>query len=395
MLAIKIWNYLKGYVIIRIEGLSLERLLNLALSKDIYLWDVKRLNYFQVEANVSIPGLNDIELLVTKLGLKLTILDIKGLPYLYEKIKRRKMFAFGFIFFIILMVFLSSFIFKIEINGLEQTPNDKIIELLEKENIRLYTFKRKISTEDLELRILDKFDYFSFIEVRIKGTKLIIDLKEEPIPPERIDKSYPSNIVARKKGVIEKIIVRNGSQVAKVGQIVRENQVLISGLIENENTEMFLVHSDGEVIARTRYMEIVEDVIIKKVEKETGKVFKQRGIKFFNTGVKFIKDIPFENYKEVVNEEKLINLDFIEIDFPIKTIKYEYKETEISQIKQDIEFIKKANQLKAIERINEQLFEGAQITQKDIKHTIEDNVLITTVVIETIEDIGKQQIINR
>ena len=44
MLAIKIWNYLKGYVIIRIKGLTLERLLNLALSKDIYLWNVNRIN---------------------------------------------------------------------------------------------------------------------------------------------------------------------------------------------------------------------------------------------------------------------------------------------------------------------------------------------------------------
>ncbi len=38
---IKIWHYLKGYVIIKIEGLTLERFLNLAANKDIYLWDIK------------------------------------------------------------------------------------------------------------------------------------------------------------------------------------------------------------------------------------------------------------------------------------------------------------------------------------------------------------------
>lgn len=394
MLAIKIWNYLKGYVIIRIEGLSLERLLNLALTNNIYLWDVKRLNYFQVEANVSLKGLKDIEDLVNKLGCKLTILNDKGLPFLIEKIKKRKMFAIGFLSFFLLLILLSSFILKIEVNGLEQTPKEKIYDLLERNKVNLGKFKRSISTEELELAILDEFNYFSFIDVQIKGVKLIIEIKEEPIPPEKVDKSYPSNIVARKKGVIEKIVARNGVAVVKVGQIVQQNQVLISGVIDSENMEPYLVHADGEVLARTRYVETVEDMVVKKVEKETGKIMKQRGIKINNTGVKFIKDIPYENYKEVINEERLFDWDFIEIDFPIKLITYEYRETTLTEIKQDPEFIKRSNQLKAIEKINKQLYEGAKIVAKEINHSLENNILKTTVVIETIEEISKQQIIN-
>ncbi len=394
MLAIKIWNYLKGYVIIRIEGLSLERLLNLALTNNIYLWDVKRLNYFQVEANVSLKGLKDIEDLVNKLGCKLTILNNKGLPFLIEKIKKRKMFAIGFLSCILLLILLSSFILKIEVNGLEQTPKEKMYDLLERNKVNLGTFKRSISTEQLELAILDEFNYFSFIDVQIKGVKLIIEIKEEPIPPEKVDKSYPSNIVARKKGVIEKIVARNGVAVVKEGQIVQQNQVLISGVIDNENIDPYLVHADGEVLARTRYVETVEDMVVKKVEKETGKVLKQRGIKINNTGVKFIKDIPYENYKEIVIEERLFDWDFIEVDFPIKFITYEYRETTITEIKQDPEFIKRANQLKAIEKINKELYEGAEIVAKEINHSIENNILKTTVVIETIEEISKQQIIN-
>lgn len=394
MLAIKIWNYLKGYVIIRIEGLSLERLLNLALTNNIYLWDVKRLNYFQVEANVSLKGLKDIEELVNKVGCKITILNNKGFPFLIEKIKKRKMFAIGFLSCLLLLILLSSFILKVEVNGLEQTPKEEIYELLERNKINIGTFKRNISTEQLELAILDEFNYFSFIDVQIKGVKLIIEVKEEPIPPERVDKSYPSNIIARKKGVIEKIVARNGIAVVKAGQIVQENQVLISGVIVNENIEPYLVHADGEVLARTRYEETIEDQIVKKLEKETGKIIRQRGIKINNTGVKFIKDIPYENYKEVINEEKLLDWDFIEIDFPIKMITYEYRETKIEEIQQDPEFIKKSNQLKAIENINEELHEGAEIVAKEINHFIENNIIKTIVVIETIEEISKQQIIN-
>lgn len=70
MLAIKIWNYLNGYVIIRIEGLSLERLLNLALTKNIYLWDVKRLNKYQVDVCVHIRAMDSFLELVEFLGCK-------------------------------------------------------------------------------------------------------------------------------------------------------------------------------------------------------------------------------------------------------------------------------------------------------------------------------------
>ena len=84
MLAIKIWNNFKGYVIIRIEGLQLERLLNLALSQDIYLWDVRRLNNYQVEICVSPKGLAYLIELIDKVGCKYEILQKKAYLFHWE-----------------------------------------------------------------------------------------------------------------------------------------------------------------------------------------------------------------------------------------------------------------------------------------------------------------------
>lgn len=392
MLAIKIWNYFKGYVIIRIEGLSLERLLNLALTNDIYLWDVKRLNYFQVEVSVSLNGLTQLEDLIKKVGCKEEILDNKGLPYLINRLKKRKMFVFGFLLFFFIIFMLTSFIWKVEIIGVEQTPKETIMNYLNENGIRSGSLKAKISEEKVELMLIDEYNYFSFIEVQKKGIKLVIDIKEEAIQPEKVDRNYPANIIARKKGVITKIIARNGDAVVKVGQIVKEGQLLISGVVENKDATFHLVHADGEIYARTRYEATIEEPIIKKVEKETGEIFKQRGLKINNSGIKFIKDIPFTNYKEYIEESKLINWDAI--DFPIKLITYEYREIEIKEIKQEIEFIKKSNQLKGIEMINKQLYKGAEIATKEVNHIIEGNTLRTTLVVETIEEITKKQIIS-
>jgi similar to stage IV sporulation protein len=391
MLAIKIWNYLKGYVIIRIEGLALERLLNLALTNDIYLWDVKRLNHYQVEVCVSPKGLDNLLELVKKLGCKEEILEEKGLPFILERIKRRKPFVAGFMFFLFLIFFLSAFIWKIEVNGLEQTPKDKVLQYLESNGISSSKPKMSISEEEVELLLLNEFDYFSFIEVQKKGVKLVIEIKEEPLPPEMIDREYPTNVIAEKKGVITKVVARNGDALVKEGQIVNQGQVLISGAMLTNEQEVYLVHAEGEVYARTRYEATVSEPIIKRVEKETGRVFEQKGVKINKRGIKFIKDIPFANYKEYIREEKIF--DWSIIDIPLKLITYEYREIEVQEARQNIESVKQSNQLKAIEEINEKLADDVEIIARDVKHEIDGNIVNTTVIVEAIEEIGKKVII--
>lgn len=392
MLAIKIWNYLKGYVIIRIEGLAMERLLNLALSNDVYLWDLRRLNYFQVEVCVSLKGLATLEDLIEKTGCKGEILQQRGFPKHMDRIKNRKMFFIGFLLFFLITFILTSFIWKIEINGVEQTPVEEVVEYLNDKGILSGTHKSKLDEEEVKLLLINGYDYFSFIDVKIRGIKLIIDIKEEDIPPEEVNKDYPANIVAKKKGVIINVIARNGDSVVKEGQVVRENQLLISGAIENQDGSYNIVHADGEVIAKTTYETKVSEPILKKIEKETGRVFTQRGLKINNRGILIIKDIPFNTYKEYIVEDNLFNID--SIDLPIKFITYEYRETEIREVKQNIETIKNSNQLKAIEIINKELSQGAEIVSRDIDHEIEGNILTTRVTVETLEDIGRKAIIN-
>ncbi|NLN14924.1 MAG: sporulation protein YqfD [Tissierellia bacterium] len=394
MLAIKIWNYIKGYVIIRIKGLTLERLLNLALSKDIYLRNVNRLDSSTLEGTVSLEGYRALEEIVQKLGCEMEVVKRRGLPFFLDRIRYRKTFIFGLMLFIVLSIFLSSIIWKIEIIGAEQTPKEEIIKLLEENNIKKGLFKHRIDKEEVEGIILAELDYLSFIDVRINGVKLIVEIKELDIDPERVDSSYPCNIVARKKGVVVKVIAKNGEALVEKGEIVEENDVLISGVIESENSdEIYLVHAEGQVLAQTRYSHMVETPIVKLEKVETGNVYKQRGIIINGKGIRFLSgEIPFENYIEEVEEKSIFN--FLGFEFPIKFVNYIYREVEVKEIKQDIDFLKQASKLEATEEINKQLHKSCEIISRNAIYTIDGNILRTKVTIETIEDIGKIQIIS-
>ncbi len=389
---IKTWNFFRGYVIIRVEGLTLERFLNLAASNDIYLWDINRVDYTVLEMKVTIRGFKELKEIVKKVGCRVELIDKKGLPFILYSFRQRKMLGFGFIIFFALIFYLSSLIWHVEIVGNETVKTEDILEVLERENIKKGIIKYRIDEEYVEYMLLKEFDIFSYLSVNIEGTKMTIEVKERDLPPEVIDENIPCNIVATKKGVIEKVIARNGRSVVKKGDVVEKGQVLITGIITDEYSEIEMyVHAEGEVLAKTLYSYKVEEPIEKTVKVETGEVYERRELKFGDRVIQFAKgDIPFADYIEEVKEVKLFNLDF---QLPIKILVHEYKEVETKKVKQDVELIKEANHIKAVKELNKQLPTDAKIQSKDVKHYVKDNVVTTYVVVEVLEDIGEKRIL--
>ncbi|MBZ2175730.1 sporulation protein YqfD [Schnuerera sp. xch1] len=393
METIKTWNFFRGYVIIRVEGLTLERFLNLAANNDIYLWDINRIDYTLLEMKATIDGFKALKEVVKKVGCRTEIVDKKGLPFILYKLRYRKMLGLGFVIFLCIIIFLSSLIWHIEIIGNDKVKTEDIRSVLEQENIKKGIIKYKLDKDYIEYLLLNEFDIFSFLSVDIKGTKLIIEVKEQDLPPEKIDTDTPCNIIASKRGVIEKAIARNGKAVVKKGDVVDKGQTLITGVISDEySEEQIFVHAEGEVLAKTVYSQIINEPIIKTIEKETGRVYERRQLKIGNKGVQFFKgDIPYKDYIESVREVKLFDID---LNLPIKLLVHEYKEVKKEEIKQNIDLLKQSNHIKAVEELNKQLSSGAQIESKDVGHSIKDNVLSTHVVIEVIEDIGEKSIID-
>lgn len=288
---------------------------------------------------------------------------------------------------------MSSLIWNIEVIGNEKTKTEDIIQVLEKENIKNGIIKYNIDKDYIKYLLLDQFDHISFLSVEIKGTKLILDVKEQDLPPEKINIDTPCNIIANKKGIIIKTIARNGNSVVRKGDIVKKGQILITGIISDEYSEEdIFVHAEGEVLAKTVYQYRLDEPIIKTIEEETGRVVERRELKIGQKGVQFSQgNIPFINYVEKVREVKLFNNN---IDLPLKLLIHEYREVEIKEIKQNIDFIKKTTHIRAVEELNKQLPTNVQIESKDVKYYVEDNMLSTYVTIEVIEDIGEKQIIN-
>ncbi|WP_352419853.1 sporulation protein YqfD [Proteiniborus sp.] len=391
MLVIRIWNYFRGYVIIKIEGLTLEKFINLAISKNIILWDIVRIDYTTLKAKVSVVGFKELRDVVQKVGCRVYIVEKKGYPFFLNKFKYRKMLAIGSVLSIVLVIFLTSFIWNIDIVGNVRIGDDEISNVLSSINIKEGIRKSTARNQDISNTLLLKIQDLSYANVEIRGTKMIVEVKERDLVQIELREDTPCNIVASKKAVIEKVIVKNGKAVVRKGDVVEEGQILISGTLKDERLESPLfVHSEGNVFAKTRYNEIIEEPIVKSIDEETGRIFTTREIVIGDKRIQLMNgEIPFKNYVEENKVKKIGNLGIIKL--PLLTVNHMYKEVEKTKIKQDIDSLKKSSSVKGTQQLMKKIPKESKIISKDIRFSIEDNILITEIVLEVNEDIGVKE----
>ncbi|WP_296971265.1 sporulation protein YqfD, partial [Tepidanaerobacter sp. EBM-38] len=202
MLLIKLWNYLSGYVIIKIVGEYGERLLNQAAMKNLYLWDVKRVNDNELTAKINVKDFFKLARLAKKTRSRIYVLQRVGLFFTISKLKKRKAFLFGALLFVVAIYLMSSFIWNIEIKCPDDDLSTSVIEDLRKWGLREGTFKYGLDKQYYLNKLLTKYKNISWAEIEIRGSKLIVELVKKQLPPE-LEESTPCDIINKERIAVE------------------------------------------------------------------------------------------------------------------------------------------------------------------------------------------------
>jgi len=247
------WQYAKGYVRIKITGFGLERFMNMAAFRGVYLWDVQRTPE-GVELNVTIKGFKMLKGCAKKTKCRTKIIQKNGLPFLLHRYRKRKLLMGGVAFFVLGLFILSSFVWRIEIEGNETTAHDTIMVFLEEQGLRIGAPKFRLSDRSLEQSLLTNFAQISWADVHTRGTRTVVRLAEALPPQEVINRQTPTHVVATAEGLVTNVITWSGAPMVKQGDVVREGEMLISGILELEpdmpGTPLVYVHAYAEVWAR-------------------------------------------------------------------------------------------------------------------------------------------------
>ncbi len=389
MLLLRLWNYIRGYVIILVEGYFLEKFINICIHRQIFLWDIKRQNNSKMTLKVSIKGFKMIRPIAKKTRCRVGILKKRGLPFVLNKYRRRKAFAIGAVAFIVLFYVMTSFIWAIEITGNNKIDTQIILNKLADYGAKPGIFKYRINTHDIVNNMILDMNEFAWVGVSVKGTKIKVNVVERTKPPQLIPKNEPCNIVAYKDGVIQTIFAKSGQEEVKEGDTVTKGQILISGTVisPNKEVEPKQVHSTGTVMARTWYEErvVVSTRLREKVR--TGQKKDNYTLVIFSKPIKlFHKDTPFNNYDKIEINKSLALGDLV---FPFELKIDRYYEDRVSEKKISLEVAKKNAVKEAEEKIFQNIPEGVQVLKKEIDYIeTEDGTLEASVIVECLEDIG-------
>jgi similar to stage IV sporulation protein len=387
-------NFFRGYVLIRVTGFSVERFINLVTYNQIYLWDIKR-DEDGVILKVSIKGFKKLKKFARKTGCKIKILNKLGVPFKIYKYRKRKIFAAGLFFFIISLLILSSFIWQIDISGTERLNQDDILKFCEKNNFKIGSSKSKIDCKYIEKELLNNFSDISWINIKIKGTRALIEIKEI-IPKQKvIDRNTPCDVIAKRDGLIEDIFVSSGSPKVKQKDVVKKGDVLASSemIVENNNASSNelvkeYVHADAEVRAKTCY-EMNFKIPYEYIEKKyTNKLRKGIRLELFNKKINLFIKNKFAYYDEnsKVTQIKLTK-DFLT---PIKFFFVEQKEFVPIKKKRDIKYCEELADKVVSNKIICDLDTDIEVCDKKYEFKEENNGLKVNALIIILERIDEK-----
>ena len=349
-----------GYVRIEVEGYYIERFINICRNQKILIWNLKREKGVKLYLNIGIKDFKKLSNISRKTKCKVKIKAKKGIPFILNRYRKRKIFVI-FLIIISLCIYTSSkYIWNIDIRVEDNLPIENLEKDLEELGVTKGKRKSQIDTSEIinELRL--KRNDISWIGIDIEGTNVIVKIVKADEKPEIVDNSEYCNIVAIKDGIVTKITAQNGTALVKTGDTVKKGDILIAGYMEGKYTEPRYVHSLGNVQGKVWYTKKMQVPYKQEISKETGNQEKKYQIKFNNFQINFYKTLSkFKIYDTIYAEQNL--KIFSNFYLPISVVKIINKE----QIKEEKIYSKEEAKNLGIKELSSQIEKEKEIENKD------------------------------
>lgn len=379
-----------GYVRIEVEGYYIERFINICTNRKILIWNLKRKRDVNLYLNIGISDFKRLSEIARKTKCRVKILKKRGVPFLLNRYKKRKIFGVFLIVMCVLIYISSGYIWNIEINVQDNLELTDIETELQSLGLKTGVKKSKINTDDIISNLRLVRSDISWIGIDIEGTNAIVNVVKADEPPAIVDNKEYSNIIAKKDGIITKITARNGTAKVNVGDTVQKGNILIEGVMEGKYTEARKVHSLGEVQAKVWYTDSEKVYFEQTLRNKTGKEEMKYEINFGDYKLKLYHSQSKFNIYDTEKENK--NLKFGK-DFylPIGFTKIINKEEYEEQKEYSMEDAKRM----AIESLSAKLEENIEnkddICDKIIKTEENADYVEVFMTYEVIENIGEDE----
>ena len=385
-----LFSYLLGYLKISVEGYYIERFINICKTNNITIWNLKRKENIELELNVRINEFKKICKVAKQTRCKVKIKRKKGFPFLLHKYKKRKIFVLFLLIMIIIITLSSNFVWNVEIKEENGLQLENIEEDIKKAGLETGKLKNNINMKEVINKIMLERKDIAWIGIELKGTNAIVKIVKADEKPEIVDQDEYCNIVSNKSGIITKISAQNGTANVKIGDTVKEGDILINGWLEGKFTGIRYVHAKGEIEAKVWHTKSKKISYNLTQTQETGNVENKYTIKINNFRINFLKRLSkFEIYDTIETENKFKL--FSDFYLPISLIKTTNKELKNVQKKYNLEEAKSLGIQELEQELDEEIENKEKIINKTINTYEKQDGVEVYVTYEVLENIGTNE----
>lgn len=301
---------------------------------------------------------------------EITELDVFGLIKIKRKLKLSKHLIIITVIMFILFLILTHVIFDVEVIHSNKELRTLLLNELKKDGIKTFSLKKSYDEiNKIKEKIMNKFpDQIEWLEIEENGTKYTVRVEERTIITKD-DNNTPRNIVAKKDGVLKKVIAKKGDIVKDMNDYVKKGDLIVNGeLIFNDEVKG-KVKAEGEAFAEVWYVTKTEYPMFTFKEEKTDNIKNVYAIKFLNHTF----ELTFNKFKtKKIEEQEILKHNLI----PLKIVKQKQTETKVTdEILTVEEAISKAKQ-KAETDIKKKLSKGEYIIRsKYLKSTVKESIV--------------------
>jgi similar to stage IV sporulation protein len=393
MFLIKIFHFFQGYVILSLKGFYIERFINICTRRGIYLWGMQKKDRNSATVYMTLNGFRRIRPVAKKTKTSVHIKKKCGLPSLLNRYRKRYFLYVGVLFFLLFMCVTSRFIWSVEIVGNQTVPESVVRQAVYDCGIREGVAKGKLpGGQQMKDMILNRVDGVSWAWVYVKGTRAVVEVKEKLLPPEIVDKTVPCDIVAKRDGLIKKVIVKEGKTDFVPGDAVVAGDVVIRGTLESETVGQRLVHAIGTVEASTWHEKSGEYKLYSEMRNPTKNKKTRYTLNLFSKKINlfFSSSIPYAEYDTIENRKEICLGKDNYTGIALESVTYQEVEVAREPLPRETVIDGARNELEA--QIGEELLPGAVLIKNQIKDSqVDEETIKVTVTMEFIEKIGQEQ----
>lgn len=387
MFLIAFWRWLKGWVRLEAEGGFPERLLNLAARGELLLWNTVRRGTV-LSACCYARDYRRLRPLMRKTGMRMRIRERHGVPFFLRRYHARWGIAAGLALYFLLLQLLAGRIWVIRINGLETADRAAILSTMESAGVRIGGKRNALDLTAIQLQALRELEDVSWLAVNLEGSIANIDITEWDKDAPKPEPTAPSNIKARRDGLIVKVEAVGGQAMVQPGDAVAEGSLLISGIVDTGEGGTLLRRAEGRIFAQTTHTLEARIPLTQVQKRPNGRQILQPTLQLFQFFIPLYTNGELPADVQLEEADCPVTIGGIPLPVGLRLRRYTcladqtvtYTEEEAAALAAE-----------EIARQEQETLEKAEITGRSEEVRLEDGCYILTVRYDCVEDIAVEE----